>query len=73
MKGTYPLQNPCSNPTLSVAPSDKAVLHGDKRSYWAFGGEGRIRTYGPVTRTAAIKVATITAALAPLRYGVLAQ
>ena len=32
-----------------------------------FGGEGRIRTYGPVARTAAMFCRSIAAALAPLR------
>ena len=57
-KGTHPLRNPCSNPTLfhlfCVMGHHSTVMG---TVVVAFGGEGGIRTHGRVTPTAVFETA----------------
>src|SRR5688572_4454237 len=58
MKGTHPLQNPCSNPTLSpllIVRRDFRLELESQLSRLLFGGEGGIRTHGPVAGTHAFQ------------------
>src|SRR5262249_32404750 len=54
MKGTYPLHNPCSNPTLSLRFCCDGCWYTTQveHDHLLVCGEGGIRTYGRVAPTA---------------------
>ena len=48
MKGEYPLQNPRSHPTLFSRYWMRRWRHSGLHCPWCYGGEGGIRTHGPL-------------------------
>ena len=48
MKGEYPLQNPRSHPTLFYSHWVNLWRHSGLHCPWCYGGEGGIRTHGPL-------------------------
>ncbi len=48
VKGAHPLQNPRSNRTLLLGNWGSPRLHSELHSCWRCGGEGGIRTHGPL-------------------------